>query len=308
MYPWPGTEIICQNIDLYRMAYQTCPWPETDIVCQNINLYRMAHQKYPWPETEIVCQNITNHDVACLQGGHTMKTTNNHSSRVILLVVAGNTRTASTGAAVSPTRMCRNRSLRLSVSDVLLPGKSPVAVCGPTALDLRASVRSVDAILGLLTSSAMLDGSRLEPLLHLARQFYGRSSVYTWLDADGREHDIAQGEGGEQRDSLMPALYFAVHPARPSGWPKFSPSGMTPTSSRPPSALWQCTPPSRKPYRTTRAYSSTAEKRASGMDIAHLQAPGGGTAWTGARSLPPSQQGTLVLGPPLPRPWSSTWK
>ena len=54
----------------------------------------------------------------------------------------------------------------------------------------------------------------LEPLLPFARQFYGSRSLYTWLDADGCEHDIAQGEGGEQGDPLMPALYsLAVHPA-----------------------------------------------------------------------------------------------
>ena len=52
------------------------------------------------------------------------------------------------------------------------------------------------------------------PCCLFARQFYGSRSLYTWLDADGCEHDIAQGEGGEQGDPLMPALYsLAVHPA-----------------------------------------------------------------------------------------------
>ena len=32
-------------------------------------------------------------------------------------------------------------------------------------------------------------------------------SVYAWIDAQGRSHDIMQGEGGEQGDPLMPGLY-----------------------------------------------------------------------------------------------------
>ena len=89
-----------------------------------------------------------------------------------------------------------------------------------TTLDPRATVLSVDAVGAFdhVSRQAMLEGLQtrpaLEPLLPFARQFYGSRSLYTWLDADGCEHDIAQGEGGEQGDPLMPALYsLAVHPA-----------------------------------------------------------------------------------------------
>ena len=37
--------------------------------------------------------------------------------------------------------------------------------------------------------------------------FYGRPSEYLWEDAEGEVHSIAQGEGGEQRDPMMPLLF-----------------------------------------------------------------------------------------------------
>ena len=40
-----------------------------------------------------------------------------------------------------------------------------------------------------------------------ARQFYGTPSTYTSVDDSGRCHLVAQGEGGEQEDPLMPAVY-----------------------------------------------------------------------------------------------------
>ena len=54
----------------------------------------------------------------------------------------------------------------------------------------------------------------LQQLLPFAHQFYGAPSVYTWIDCNATSHDIAQGEGGEQGDPLMPALYaLAQQPA-----------------------------------------------------------------------------------------------
>ena len=38
------------------------------------------------------------------------------------------------------------------------------------------------------------------------RMFYGTPSSYMWEDAEGVEHTIWQGEGGEQGDALMPLL------------------------------------------------------------------------------------------------------
>eukprot|EP00969_Alexandrium_andersonii_P173016 7647649-Alexandrium_andersonii.AAC.1 len=47
----------------------------------------------------------------------------------------------------------------------------------------------------------------LRGLLPFVQQFYGRQSKYLWYDASGEPHEILQGEGGEQGDPLMPALY-----------------------------------------------------------------------------------------------------
>ena len=38
-------------------------------------------------------------------------------------------------------------------------------------------------------------------------QFYGSPSTYLWEDEEGGVHEIRQGEGGEQGDALMPALF-----------------------------------------------------------------------------------------------------
>ena len=37
--------------------------------------------------------------------------------------------------------------------------------------------------------------------------FHGSPSTYVWEDAEGVEHFLLQGEGGEQGDPLMPLLY-----------------------------------------------------------------------------------------------------
>ena len=39
------------------------------------------------------------------------------------------------------------------------------------------------------------------------RMFYGTPSFFMWEDAEGVEHTIRQGEGGEQGDAFMPLLY-----------------------------------------------------------------------------------------------------
>ena len=46
-----------------------------------------------------------------------------------------------------------------------------------------------------------------DTLLPLVAQFYGRPSQYIWEDDEGVCHTIPQGEGGEQGDPLMPALF-----------------------------------------------------------------------------------------------------
>ena len=58
-----------------------------------------------------------------------------------------------------------------------------------------------------------LRDARVTPLRPFVSQFYGAPSRYTFYDEHGAPHDVWQGEGGEQGDPLMPALY-AVGPAR----------------------------------------------------------------------------------------------
>ena len=44
-------------------------------------------------------------------------------------------------------------------------------------------------------------------LLPYVKMWYGTTSQYIWHDAQGQPHVVEQGEGGEQGDSLMPALF-----------------------------------------------------------------------------------------------------
>jgi len=51
-------------------------------------------------------------------------------------------------------------------------------------------------------------------LLPFVMSAYGTQSTYFWTDAQGNTHDIRQGEGGEQGDALMPALFsLGIHDA-----------------------------------------------------------------------------------------------
>ena len=89
-----------------------------------------------------------------------------------------------------------------------------------TDQDHRATVLSIDGIgaFDLVSRESMLRGlSRVEGgdrVLPFVRQFYGSPSTYIWQDEEGIVHDIPQGEGGEQGDALMPALFsLGQHPA-----------------------------------------------------------------------------------------------
>ena len=55
--------------------------------------------------------------------------------------------------------------------------------------------------------TALRDAPGCDPALHFVLQFYGRPSMYFWEDDLGEVHEILQGEGGEQGDPLMPALF-----------------------------------------------------------------------------------------------------
>ena len=80
-------------------------------------------------------------------------------------------------------------------------------------IDPAATITQIDGIGAFdnIRRSAMLDAlSRLptgHSLLPYVLMSYGQQSVYLWEDNEGRQHEIVQGEGGEQRDALMPALF-----------------------------------------------------------------------------------------------------
>ena len=188
-----------------------------------------------------------------------------------------------------------------------------------TVLDARATVLSVDAVGAYdhVSRQAMLEGLRsrpaLAPLLPFARQFYGSASVYTWLDETGTEHDVLQGDGGEQGDPLMPALFsLAQHAALSEaaaglqeGEAIFAFLDDTYVVSAPErtvalhgaleDALWRHAR-IRLNQGKTRVWNAAGEEPA---DLACLQPTGAEPVWTGAWSLPADQQGLLVLGAPL---------
>ena len=89
-----------------------------------------------------------------------------------------------------------------------------------TDMDERATIVSVDGLgaFDLVSRKAMLQGLMAveggPKLLPFVRTFYGQPSVFLWEDEVGDVHQIHQGEGGEQGDSLMPLLFsLAQHSA-----------------------------------------------------------------------------------------------
>ena len=87
-----------------------------------------------------------------------------------------------------------------------------------TDQDDRATVFSIDGIgaFDLVSRESMLRGLlRVEggdSVLPFVRQFCFSPSGYIWQDADGVVHDIPQGEGEEQGDALVPALFSVSTP------------------------------------------------------------------------------------------------
>ena len=82
-----------------------------------------------------------------------------------------------------------------------------------TSSDESATVVSVDGIgaFDLISRNAMMEGlmdiDGGVAVLPFVRQFYGHPSTHLWEDDVGNVHEIAQGEGGEQGDPLMPLLF-----------------------------------------------------------------------------------------------------
>ena len=94
------------------------------------------------------------------------------------------------------------------------------AVQAMTDVDGTATVLSIDGIgaFDLVSRGAMLEGLRNVEgggdALPFVSQFYGSPSTYVWEDEEGVNHEVLQGEGGEQGDPLMPALFaLGLHQA-----------------------------------------------------------------------------------------------
>ena len=89
-----------------------------------------------------------------------------------------------------------------------------------TELDPDTTVASLDGIGAFdhVQRAAFMERLLKEDSLHeiipLVVALYGSDSRFLWRDAEGQEHTIVQGEGGEQGDPLMPALFaLAQHEA-----------------------------------------------------------------------------------------------
>ena len=82
-----------------------------------------------------------------------------------------------------------------------------------TDIDPKATITSIDGMnaFDLISRRAMLEELSRVPggreVLPFVLMFHGTPSSYMWEDGTGTMHRIAQGEGGEQGDPLMPLLY-----------------------------------------------------------------------------------------------------
>ena len=79
-----------------------------------------------------------------------------------------------------------------------------------TAADPTATITQIDGVGAYdhIKRSCMLGALARTPTAHaLFLMSYGRQSRYLWYDDQNACHEILQGEGGEQGDALMPALF-----------------------------------------------------------------------------------------------------
>ena len=82
-----------------------------------------------------------------------------------------------------------------------------------TDRDPNCAVLSIDGVgaFDLVSRRAVMTAVRSmdqgEKFIPFLLQFYGHPSTHLWEDEEGTVHEIQQGEGGEQGDPLMPALF-----------------------------------------------------------------------------------------------------
>ena len=107
--------------------------------------------------------------------------------------------------ALSTRAGCECVAHALQAMSDLNPNATITSIDGVSAYDSisrRAMLEELEKVLG---------GREVLPFVLM---FYGSPSSYLWEDEGGETHSIAQGEGGEQGDPLMPLLFASgQHPA-----------------------------------------------------------------------------------------------
>ena len=184
----------------------------------------------------------------------------------------------------------------------------------------RTTVLSIDGVGAYdhISRSCMLQGlqsdTSLATLSPYVRQFYGEPSTYLFYDEAGAAHEIQQGEGGEQGDPLMPALYavgqhralLQVHSELQAGENLFAYLDdiyLTCPPERAGALFASITAALRDAANVqvhlgkTRAWNEAGEEPSSLLAI--LPAASRSVAWTGSWALPTHEQGVTVLGTPL---------
>ena len=188
-----------------------------------------------------------------------------------------------------------------------------------TEFDPRATILSVDGVGAYdhVSRHAMLAAIAANPdtapLLPMLRGLYGTPSTYLWYDQHSNPHTVLQGDGGEQGDPLMPAMFsLALHTALTSISPHLQP-GETLLAYL--DDLYVVSPPHRTVpifnllqanldahagislhLGKTRVWNAAGEEP---TDIHLLQpTPPAAPIWTGNWALPTNAQGLQILGTP----------
>ena len=146
------------------------------------------------------------------------------------------------------------------------------------------------------------------------RQFYSSPSSYVWYDRHCEAHHVAQGEGGEQGDPLMPCLFAAaLHPALTAIQQAMAPGDgclaflddvyllTTPERAVPTFRLARDAILRHAGINLHQGKTRVWNKAGSAPANIHTLQPVEQNAriWVGDQTLPPAEQGLQVLGAPI---------